>query len=177
MQSLLQYFLCTIHSGGFPSGSVIICLPMQETSILSLGQEDPLEKEMATHSSILAWKIPCTEEPGGLQFMGSQRVGHGWLTNTFTFFRLTVDRLGRQPSSQQGWCYEGDIKARCEHPRLWVCLCDVKQCIRISFWPLLVTANHTTHKSDDVRRVKYIDCLYIYGYKETRKSEYPELFK
>ena len=44
--------------------------------IRSLGQEDPLEEEMATHSSILAWKIPWTEESGGLQFMGSQRVGH-----------------------------------------------------------------------------------------------------
>ena len=42
----------------------------------SLGQEDPLEKEMATHSSIRAWKIPCIEESGGLQSMGSQRVGH-----------------------------------------------------------------------------------------------------
>ena len=42
----------------------------------SLGQEDPLEKEMAIHSSILAWKIPWTEEPGGLQFMGLERVGH-----------------------------------------------------------------------------------------------------
>ena len=47
---------------------------MQETWIQLLGREDPLEKEMATHSSILAWEIPWTEEPGGLQFMGSQRV-------------------------------------------------------------------------------------------------------
>ena len=45
---------------------------MQETQVQSLAQEDPLKKEMATHSSILAWKIPWTEEPGGLQFMGSQ---------------------------------------------------------------------------------------------------------
>ena len=53
------------------------CLPtMLETQVRSLGQEDPLEKEMATHSSILAWKIPWTEEPGRLQSMGSQRVGH-----------------------------------------------------------------------------------------------------
>ena len=44
----------------------------------------PLEKEMATHSSVLAWKIPCTEEPGGLQSMGSQRVRHDWVTNPFT---------------------------------------------------------------------------------------------
>ena len=49
---------------------------MQETQFQSLGWEDPLEEEMATHSSILAWKIPCTEEPGGLQSMGWQRVGH-----------------------------------------------------------------------------------------------------
>ena len=46
---------------------------MQETRVQSLGMEDPLEKEMATHSSILAWEIPWTEEPGGLQFMGSQK--------------------------------------------------------------------------------------------------------
>ena len=49
---------------------------MRETQVQSLGQEDPLEEEMATHSSILAWKIPWTEEPGRLQPMGSQRVGH-----------------------------------------------------------------------------------------------------
>ena len=49
----------------------------QEMQLPSLGQEDPLEKEMAAHSSILAWEIPWTEEPGGLQSMGSQRVGHG----------------------------------------------------------------------------------------------------
>ena len=49
---------------------------MQETQVRSLGWEDPLEKEMATHPSILAWRIPWTEEPGGLQPMGSQRVGH-----------------------------------------------------------------------------------------------------
>ena len=49
---------------------------MQETRVQSLGQEDPLEKEMATHASIFAWKFPWTEEPGGLQSMGSQRVGH-----------------------------------------------------------------------------------------------------
>ena len=48
---------------------------MQETGVRSLGQEDSLEKEMATHSSILAWRIPWTEEPGGLQSIGSQRVG------------------------------------------------------------------------------------------------------
>ena len=49
---------------------------MQETPVLSLGQEDPMEKEMATYSSILAWRILWTEEPHGLQSMGSQRVRH-----------------------------------------------------------------------------------------------------
>ena len=51
-------------------------LAMQETRGQSLGREDPLEKGMTTHSRILAWEIPWTEEPGGLQSMGSQRVGH-----------------------------------------------------------------------------------------------------
>ena len=54
---------------------------MQETWIQSLGQEDPLEKGMATHSSVLTWRILWPEEPCGLQFMGSQRVGHDWVTN------------------------------------------------------------------------------------------------
>ena len=65
----------------FPGGSVVRNLSamqeIQKTWILSLGREDPLEEEMATHSSILAWRIPWTEEPGGLQSMGSQRVRHG----------------------------------------------------------------------------------------------------
>ena len=56
-----------------------------ETWVWSLGREDPLEKGMATHSSILAWKIPWTEEPGELQSMGLQRIGHDWVTNTFSF--------------------------------------------------------------------------------------------
>ena len=54
---------------------------MQETQVRSLGQEDPLKKEMAAHSSTLAWKIPWTEEASGLQSMGSQRVGHDWATS------------------------------------------------------------------------------------------------
>ena len=54
-------------------------LAMQETQVRSLDQEDPLEKEIATHSSILAWRIPWTEEPGGLQSMGSQGVRHDWV--------------------------------------------------------------------------------------------------
>ena len=61
------------------------CLPtVRETQVRSLGREDPLEKEMTTHSSILVWRIPWTEESGRLQSMGSQRVGHDF-TFTFTF--------------------------------------------------------------------------------------------
>ena len=57
---------------------MVNCLPaMWDTQVRSLGGEDPLEKEMATHSSTLAWKIPWTEEPCKLQSMGSKRVGHG----------------------------------------------------------------------------------------------------
>ena len=64
------------------------CLPaIQETWVRSLGQEDLLEKEMATHSSALAWKIPWTEKPGRLQSMGSQRVGHDfrWKKHSFDY--------------------------------------------------------------------------------------------
>ena len=63
---------------------------IQELWVWSLGQEDPLEKGMATHSSILAWRIPWTEEPGGLQPVWLQRVEQDWATNTFTFFTETV---------------------------------------------------------------------------------------
>ena len=60
-----------------PVAQMVKCLPtMQETQVLSLGQKDPLKKEMATHSSTLAWKIPWTEESVRLQSRGSQRVGH-----------------------------------------------------------------------------------------------------
>ena len=61
---------------------------MQEILVQSLGREDLLEKEMATHSSILSWKIPCLEEPGRLQSMGSQRVGHDWVTSLHFFIAL-----------------------------------------------------------------------------------------
>ena len=62
---------------GFSGSSVVKTLPaMQEMQVHSLGQENPLEKEMATHSSIFAWETPWMQEPGGLQSTGSQRVGH-----------------------------------------------------------------------------------------------------
>ena len=70
---------------------------MWETWVQSLGGEDPLEKEMANHSSILAWKIPWTEKPGRLQTMGSQRVRHDWVTSlsfTLVDFYLVYRKVG-----------------------------------------------------------------------------------
>ena len=76
-----------ISKGQFPLPLVaqkVKRLPaMWEIRVRYLGQEEPLEKEMATHSGTLAWKIPWTEKPGRLQSMGSQRVRHDWATNTF----------------------------------------------------------------------------------------------
>ena len=69
---------------------------VQETCIQSLGWENPLEKRMATHSSIVAWRIPRTEEPGKLQSMGSQRIRHEWATNAFTlniFVQLLFNQI------------------------------------------------------------------------------------
>ena len=80
---------------GFPGGSVVKNPPAkQETWVRSLGREDLLEKEMATHSSILTWEIPWTEEPGGLQSLGSQRIGHNWTTCTAPHYSFTfIKRL------------------------------------------------------------------------------------
>ena len=77
---VIFFFSLSKNTRSYPSHSVVKNLPaMQETQemqVQSLGSEDPLEKEMATHSSILAWRIPWTEEPGGLQSIGLRRVGH-----------------------------------------------------------------------------------------------------
>ena len=62
---------------------------MQETQVQSLGPEDPLEEEMESHSSVLAWKIPWTEERGRLQSMESQKVRHEWATNTLNTFKYS----------------------------------------------------------------------------------------
>ena len=81
---------------GFLGDAVVENLPaMQETQVQSWGRKDPLEKGMATHYSFLAWRIPWTMGPGGLQFLGSQRVGHDWVSNTFAF------------GGDGGYCREG----------------------------------------------------------------------
>ena len=85
---------------------------MQETSVWVLGWEVPLEKGMATHCSILAWRIPWTQEPGGPQPMGSQRVRHDWAANTFTL-------LGPDGSDvKESACNAGDLRDTGLIPRL-----------------------------------------------------------
>ena len=87
--------------------------------VRSLGWEDILEKGMATHSRILAWRIPWTEEPGRLQSMGSQRVGHDWVTNTFSLWKKE-----RQPRFYLLWLdasqYEWGWSAGLSHT-VWSC--------------------------------------------------------
>ena len=73
---MLGIFLCASCLASLVAQRLKHLPAMRETWVRSLGWEDPLEKEKATHSSILAWRIPWTEEPGRLQSMGSQRVGH-----------------------------------------------------------------------------------------------------
>ena len=78
---------------------------MRETQVWSLGQEDPLEKEMVTHSSTLAWKIPWTEETGRLQSVGSQRVGHDWATLLYLLMSLLWlpgGSVGKESASSVG---------------------------------------------------------------------------
>ena len=81
---------------------------VQETRIGSLGWEDPLEKGMTTHSSILAWRILWMEEPGGLQSTGSQRVGHDWATNLLCLGQkasIRIDSPEQSPRRQPGWIW------------------------------------------------------------------------
>ena len=83
---------------------MVKCLPtIWETRIWSLGREDPLEKEMAICSSILAWKILWTEEPGRLQSMGSQRVRHDWAPKLWLFILLRIYEGGNPSEAQIGF--------------------------------------------------------------------------
>ena len=104
---LFAHIVCTkvhflefvLQSWGFPGGSVEKNLPtVQETQVRYLGWEDPLEESITTHSSILDWRIPWTEEPGGLQSMGSQRTGQ---TNPLT---LSLSLFPTGCPTQVGLC-------------------------------------------------------------------------
>ena len=81
----IQFLKVTFHLQVFPGAQSVKSLPaMPETRVQSLGQEEPLEKGMATYPGIFAWEIPWTEEPGGIRSMGLQRVGHNLATTQQT---------------------------------------------------------------------------------------------
>ena len=104
---------------GFPVAQIVRNLPaMLETWVWSLGQEDPLEKGMATHASILAWRIPWAEEPGGLQSIGLQRVRHDWITNIYiqtyldtlkwTWAKLHLASISSYLIRKPWWCFRSN---------------------------------------------------------------------
>ena len=100
---------------GFHGGSLVKNLPARQvTRVQSLGWEDPLEKEMATHSSIRAWRIPWTEDPGRLQFMRSQRIGHDLVTKQQQYY-LQVSKCYLQGSYQNFRVLSGNSNAGQEH--------------------------------------------------------------
>ena len=115
---------------------------MQETWVWSLGQEDPLEEEMATHSSILAWRIAWTEEPGRLPSMGSQRVGHDWATDTFASPCLIFSF-----HSSAYFCYT--------HYDLGSPLCTFHTSVHSPWWPLNAAPIFQMRKLR-LRKIRYL---------------------
>ena len=107
---------------------------MQETWVQSLGWEDPLEKAMAAHSSILAWKIPWMAEPGRLPSMGSQRVGHDWLTSLslslYTYIICHV-RCSKVPWRK---IQQGDRELRLAGGSYWLWCCQGRSLCRGNIW-------------------------------------------
>ena len=97
---------------------------MQESQVPSLGWEDPLEKGMASHSSILAWRILWTEEPGGLEPMALLRAGHDWVTSTFTFTCVKLkntacnSRLPQQTFHSRIWPHSASLSSVCSRWKL-----------------------------------------------------------
>ena len=98
LTTLLLFMFVYIRSGASRAQSVKNLPEVQETKVQSLGQKNPLEKEIENHSSILAWKIPWTEEPGELQSMGLQRVRHDWETKFhFHIWSVSYQLIGMSP--------------------------------------------------------------------------------
>ena len=151
---ILKIVPCTVW--GFPNGSVVKNPPaMQETQVWSLGQEDPLEEEeMATHSSILAWKIPRTEEPGVLRSMGLQKVRHDWATaHTYTLYCRTLlfihsiyNGLRLLIPSHHSWI---SLVRACE------CTC---MCVCAKFWTILPPTQGCVSTTTDTIPNRSNDC-------------------
>ena len=128
-----------MQCGWWPSlvAQMVTNLPaVEETWVWSLGWEDLLEKRIATHSSILVWRIPWMEEPGRLQSKRSQRVGHSWVTNTFTLSSGRWD---------EGWVSEGDEWRRRWHWR----------------WTWGLRRNHPCRTGDYEIRVIFLQCMHV----------------
>ena len=126
-QGCWQAHWCGLIIIWLPLGSSVVKnLPviqkLQEVWVQSLGQEDPLEEEMATHSSILAWRIPWREEPGGLQSTGLQRVGHAWIDLAHTRYSLVKKIRSDQLSPCKCLCWTTILKVPPPKPTLPVCL-------------------------------------------------------
>ena len=124
---------------------------MWETWIWSLGQEDPLEKEMATHSSIHAWRIPWTEEPGGVQSTGSQRVRHAWATSlSFFHFLCCFCNFG----GKRHMVYEGFLEAV-----QWLLPCFAHPLV--SFFPFIHSISHLLHHLSVLNLICFLLLLQI----------------
>ena len=125
----------------------------QETQVRSLVWEDPLEEEMVTHSSILAWRIPWTGEPGGLQSMGSQRVGHKWLS---MHSMRQPDRVQEGGLTLDWWWEEEEEKGKQslleQHWKQWVCLFQGGYLSKAS-----VVAKRLTKRKDEKRSTSRSD--------------------
>ena len=137
--------------------------PMRETRVRSLGREDPLEKEMLTHSSILAWRIPWMEKPGRLQSTGSQRVGHYWATSP-------------SPSNDNLlYCLQSFLFPVLQTTRSSVCSSEAFDMSKVHFLPpntflpplVPVLTNGNTSFSVIKARTSSFSCLYKIFFKKT----------
>ena len=126
---IMEMFLITVTNPGFnkvvfPGGSRVMNPPAkQEMWVWSLGWEDPLEKEMATHSSILAWETPRTEEPGGLLSKGPQRIRHDWAHTHHTTHTHTRQCMIRAPLKGTEQPLTGKL-VQISRKVAWWCNCD-----------------------------------------------------
>ena len=150
---------------GFPGGSVVKShLPMQEmreTRVRSLGQEDPLEKEMVTRSNITAREIPWTEEPSGLQSMGPQRVGHDWAhTHADTVDFSIFTELGYHHSlSMLVFSYSLCIMDTSALSDVWTFLSTQKE--TMYHWAIIAPPSRTFHTHGLMQNVNFCICFFF----------------
>ena len=146
---------------------------MRETQVRSLGQEDPLEKEMATHSSILAWRIPWREEPGRLQSTGSQRVGQDWATSlhlhTYTCIHRFFIHIPTLPSDCYMDCFVPFLFSPGNPPLPVYPFFPLSRTILLTIWFSKSTYLISTSTSDSVQSIGKLQPLFYS--KQTVNSE------